>query len=137
MVDDSFYVLPHDNTSPEMESPLSTPRHLRHKLSIIREVSEESSAASTPHNSPRRCYSSNHLLGHPSSNTATNSSRYRSSSPSLSRSPSPDDPQPEYNDHFRLLDLTLKQRLFFYFFLLHYLFTGRLQLMFVRILLTI
>ena len=45
---DSFYVLP-----PE-EERLEVGRHLRHRLSVISEVSEESSPASTPHTSPQR-----------------------------------------------------------------------------------
>ena len=45
---DSFYVLP-----PE-EERLEVGRHLRHRLSVISEVSEESSPASSPHTSPQR-----------------------------------------------------------------------------------
>lgn len=43
-----FYLLPRSGRDPSPPSP----RHLQHRLSIINEVSEESSAASTPLSSP-------------------------------------------------------------------------------------
>jgi hypothetical protein len=45
-----FYLLPRAGREPS--PPL--PHHLQHRLSIIKEVSEESSAASTPLSSPKR-----------------------------------------------------------------------------------
>ena len=44
-----FYLLPRGGRAPSPPSP----RHLQHRLSIINEVSEESSAASTPLSSPK------------------------------------------------------------------------------------
>ena len=46
----SFYLLPRAGREPSPPSP----DHLQHRLSIIKEVSEESSAASTPQSSPSR-----------------------------------------------------------------------------------
>ena len=46
---DSFYVLP-----PEAERLEVGSRLQKHRLSVISEVSEESSPASTPHTSPQR-----------------------------------------------------------------------------------
>ena len=43
-----FYLLPRAGREPSPPAP----HHLQHRLSIIREVSEESSAASTPQSSP-------------------------------------------------------------------------------------
>ena len=50
---DSFYVLPPEGERLEVDS-----RHLKHRLSVISEVSEESSPASTPHTSPQRNHGS-------------------------------------------------------------------------------
>ena len=46
---DSFYVLPPEGERLEVGS-----RHLKHRLSVISEVSEESSPASSPLTSPQR-----------------------------------------------------------------------------------
>ena len=52
---DSFYVLPPEEERLEVGS-----RHLKHRLSVISEVSEESSPASSPLTSPQRIISSLH-----------------------------------------------------------------------------
>ena len=93
MAHDSFYVLPHDSDGDQVASVsdskmLDSPRYLQHRLSIIREVSEESSASSTPHTSPKRNFS-NYYLGSKSSNSHNS----RATSPiTRNRSPSPVSP---------------------------------------------
>ena len=92
MAHDSFYVLPHDShdqvASVSDSKMLDSPRYLQHRLSIIREVSEESSASSTPHTSPKRNFS-NYYLGSKSSTSRSTSpiTRNRSPSPGLPGSP--------------------------------------------------
>ena len=63
----------------ETSSPSSSPRHLRHRLSIIREVSEESSASSTPHTSPKRYFKSSN--SNISSKVTNSSNNFPSCSP--------------------------------------------------------